>query len=425
MIIARNALFFFIILSFCFLISSDHFYTRDELLYFLVAKNICAFDLTIPNDYKDIDLAIGKDNKLYSPYPFGHSLFAAIFIYPLKNYFDNHIIIVKFFSAILTALTISLIFNRYISLTAERKIYFQLFQLFFLFLLFLSTMWCVYTKTFFSELSALLIFTIIFFYLTDQPSKKRLFLVGILFGLLTTIKNIFIIYAFLIPFFIFDFKFIKKNIITILIFYLLPLLFLFSLNGVFNYLRFANFFKTGYMSMHPSGEPHGFTTPLYIGIYGLLFSAGKSVFLYNPVLLLFFFTKKYLAANYKIFFKFSLAVFIISILIFAKWVYWFGGANVWGPRFLLPAIAPMLICIYFAFPYFSKLLKIIFVLLIITGIIINLPALIFDYRNFTNADNWQQQLQSLFFPQNSPIIRGFLFLINNFDTRFFDILLLK
>ena len=59
-----------------------------------------------------------------------------------------------------------------------------------------------------------------------------------------------------------------------------PILVAILLVGAYNAVRFGSPAETGY------GETaQAFTTPLYIGLYGLLLSPGKSVFLYAPILL--------------------------------------------------------------------------------------------------------------------------------------------
>jgi len=97
-----------------------------------------------------------------------------------------------------------------------------------------------------------------------------------------------------------------------------------------NALRFGDPFQFGY-----AGE--GFTTPLYKGAWGLLFSREKSLFLYAPPLLLSVilwprFRRMYPALAW------SLALAWIAALIFyGAWWAWDGGWS-WGPRFLVPLI---------------------------------------------------------------------------------------
>ena len=87
-----------------------------------------------------------------------------------------------------------------------------------------------------------------------------------------------------------------------------------------------------------------FSTPMLVGLYGLLFSAGKSVFLFSPALLLAMVAAPRFArtpeARLDVFF--FAAVFISQLLLYAAWWDW-SGDDAWGPRFMIPGT--MLMCL--------------------------------------------------------------------------------
>ncbi|MCZ7624986.1 MAG: glycosyltransferase family 39 protein [Candidatus Methylomirabilis sp.] len=60
----------------------------------------------------------------------------------------------------------------------------------------------------------------------------------------------------------------------------LPVMLFLALALGYNYMRFGSIVRTGY------GGVAVFSTPLLVGLYGLLFSAGKSLFLYAPIAVL-------------------------------------------------------------------------------------------------------------------------------------------
>jgi hypothetical protein len=99
----------------------------------------------------------------------------------------------------------------------------------------------------------------------------------------------------------------------------------------------SNWVRTG--SPLSSGYQPDFVNPMLVGIYGQLFSAGKSVFLFAPLLLLFF------PAVRELFRKpptrrlafWAVSLFAAQILFYSRWWAW-GGEDAWGPRFLLPAM---------------------------------------------------------------------------------------
>jgi hypothetical protein len=101
--------------------------------------------------------------------------------------------------------------------------------------------------------------------------------------------------------------------------------------GSYNYARFGDPLDSG--RRFAKGE--AFSTPLWLGLYGFLFSPYKSVFLYSPILLACF-------VSFPLFFKrhrlegWLLGLIVIAhLLLFAKWYMWWGGFA-WGPRFLVP-----------------------------------------------------------------------------------------
>lgn len=106
----------------------------------------------------------------------------------------------------------------------------------------------------------------------------------------------------------------------------------------YNLARFGTPIASGYAS-----EGSLFTTPLLEGLYGLLLSPGKSVFLYAPALLL------ALPGGLALWRRGTRAtvvlvsgLFLSHLVLYARWGEWHGG-GVWGPRFLLPVVAPLLV----------------------------------------------------------------------------------
>ena len=111
-----------------------------------------------------------------------------------------------------------------------------------------------------------------------------------------------------------------------------------ALLGWYNLARFGTPFASGYAS-----EAGLFTTPLNEGLYGLLLSPGKSVLLFAPPLLLAFPGASALWRHgQRGVVLLSVGLFLSQLLLYAGWGEWPGG-GVWGPRFLLPVVAPLLL----------------------------------------------------------------------------------
>ncbi|MBN1286323.1 MAG: hypothetical protein JXB47_13075 [Anaerolineae bacterium] len=109
-----------------------------------------------------------------------------------------------------------------------------------------------------------------------------------------------------------------------------------ALIGVYNAVRFGAPFQTGYH--FDAGE--GFTTPVWVGVYGLLLSPARGLLWFNPLTWLALpgwlaWRRRDARAAWV-----ALALAAGQVILFGVWWAWAGGAS-WGPRFLLPA-APFL-----------------------------------------------------------------------------------
>jgi hypothetical protein len=99
----------------------------------------------------------------------------------------------------------------------------------------------------------------------------------------------------------------------------------------YNDLRFRGFLVFSY-----NGQ--AFHTPIGRGLEGMLFSPGKSIFVFNPIALLglvgiviFLFRDRPVAVLFML-------LIVPRIFFFSKWDSWDGGVA-WGPRFLDPVVA--------------------------------------------------------------------------------------
>lgn len=96
----------------------------------------------------------------------------------------------------------------------------------------------------------------------------------------------------------------------------------------------SNWVRTG--SAFHSGYQPDFVNPIFTGIYGLLFSSGKSVFLFAPILVLYIAAARETWRNpaMRHLVLWTAALFAGQVLFYSRWWAW-GGEDAWGPRFLL------------------------------------------------------------------------------------------
>ena len=99
----------------------------------------------------------------------------------------------------------------------------------------------------------------------------------------------------------------------------------------YNAVRYGHPLVTGYRA------DETFSTPLLLGVYGLLFSPGKGLFLYVPFLATLAFAAPAFFQSARREAIFISAFFAFYLVLFALWYYWWSGPN-WGPRFLVPTL---------------------------------------------------------------------------------------
>jgi|GEM_PF-2529067 len=162
------------------------------------------------------------------------------------------------------------------------------------------------------------------------PTKYYLALSGLFYFLLFFSKAYYFVtgLAFIAYLYLLDSSSVKKFIKHVLLFFL-PLVAIIPVYLLANKYNFGVYFGGQYKL---SNELFGGENPIF-GIYGLLLSFGKSIFIYVPVLILsviFFprFYRKYpKEAIFVLIYSFSLITFISQI-------HWWSDET-WGPRYLL------------------------------------------------------------------------------------------
>lgn len=185
----------------------------------------------------------------------------------------------------------------------------------------------------FTVLSA---FTSLFLY-SKNENKYLLLLGGIFTGMAMQTKAYGIL--FLMPSLIYLFLIFSKNNKQVFSkkyflkasLFLAPILFFVILGLWYNFAQFGSVFSTNY-NLNNELQP----ISLWIGIYGILFSAGKGFFIYNPVAIIALFCFKDFLKRFKNEFIFIAIFSLIFIPFNAGFSFW--TDEVWGPRKLLVLI---------------------------------------------------------------------------------------
>ena len=127
-----------------------------------------------------------------------------------------------------------------------------------------------------------------------------------------------------------------KNLTCLLI----PLFFCAIIFMGINYIQFGTFVEYSFKT--ESGYGLGPTSPIHVGVFGLLFSPGAGLFIFSPILFTIFvsffdFYKKD-KSSFLIF-----SAYLVSMLVFFGNLETWHGFVSWGPRYLLPVIPFLLI----------------------------------------------------------------------------------
>src|SRR5205085_112108 len=88
--------------------------------------------------------------------------------------------------------------------------------------------------------------------------------------------------------------------------------------------------------VHTAGYEGGFINPLYIGIWGMLLSAGKSMFLFSPLLFLFLPGVRICLRERatKLLAIWSILLCCSQLIFYGCWWDW-SGDDAWGTRFIV------------------------------------------------------------------------------------------
>jgi len=200
--------------------------------------------------------------------------------------------------------------------------------------------------------------------------------------------------------------------------FLLPIAGAFSVFFLYNYLRFGNILETGY-----SGGTT-FPTPLYYGLYGLLFSTGKGIVVFAPITVLLLWATKNFFKNFR-----AEAIIIFSLLaanffLYAKYVAWAGDGS-WGPRYLVSILPFVLLPLGIFLDESSKTIKRIAVTLSIVGFCFQLGGVSMYFGNYLrsigefpydkNFEHPEFLMKSHFNPYYTPILGHWRMMKRNFE----------
>lgn len=296
----------------------------------------------------------------------------------------------------------------------------------------LMTMIPAYTRTGFTE-PALILTMLLGFYSSlkyrDNPKILYLLFSGICTSLIVFVRVSGLIF---VPIFIFyavwniierpQFKTRLRDILVFMISFLVP----FSFILIYNSWIYGSLLNFGKSNVIYYGTRIMASTHFLKGLYYYLLSPGKSLFIFNPVLVLAVIA---LFSNWEerkkehIFFT---LIFVVNLLFYVK-SFRRGSLFSWGPRYLLPSVT---FFIFFIGDYIERhrnfLARISLACLSIIGFFIVLPCMFINQSKFYFFVKEKLNLSEYminFIPDLSPILGAWTMFISRLAHKFFDITL--
>lgn len=336
----RTAAWLALLLYGIYLLSfSGRFYSQDSMLMFSVTESFVKRGEFNADQMWTIYKArneLGPDGESYSKTGYGTSLLAAP-LYAVARVVPGIGLVqtTLLSSAIAIALAGALVF-----LSARRMGYASNVSILLALLFGLATPAWVYAKQLWSEPFGLVTLFAAFYFLLRYRGEGRAWdavFAGIALGLAVAVR---VSNAAVVPFFaLYGFGRAWKEPrarVGLVLFGAVLALAALSI-GWYDWVRYGNPLNTGYRA------DEGFNNPILLGLYGLLFSPGKGLFIYIPFLAVLPWSLFQTLRRNRAELLVSLAVIGVYVVTFSTWYYWWGGTN-WAARFLVP-ILPFLVLV--------------------------------------------------------------------------------
>jgi len=405
---------FLLTFSLCGLFAGGHVYVRDGAAMYLMAQSVVnhgGFD--VPDSHPNtVGGRYGPDGRYYMPFGFLQPLLSTPFILAGRlaaEATDTRYMVffcVTIFNWCVTAGLAAAVFKGFMALGVRRSraVLAGLTVIF-------STPFWVYSQTFFAEpLTALLSVLAWQLMVRYKYTGTRRFLIasGTVAGAVAWVRPLG---GIILPVLALYFLLILKDrstrisgnrIPADLTAFLVPVAT--GLAGIlaYNQLRFGHVLETGYDRL-PDGSFRSFTLDPLTGLNILLFSPGKSVFVFAPLLILapFAIIRAFTQKSRRRDVLFFAVLSLLYLIVLSSWARVEGGVS-WGPRLLLPAIPFLWFTLGDLFNTRRRPLQILLATLLITGIVIQFSGVMVNFSTYV-----YRHIESYFSPVNGRYVFSF------------------
>lgn len=246
----------------------------------------------------------------------------------------------------------------------------------------------------------------------ENNKLLQIILSGAIFGFAIITKPFLIIILPLMLFYIYMIL-LKSKIKNIMIFITTSLA-VSSVQGITYYSTFGNFFGDSRY-----GNIRFIFSYLLQGLYGFIFSSGKSFFLYFPLAILVFFSIKKFYSLHRYEALLFLSITVEQLLLLSPIMHgnvgptWHGAPH-WGPRYLYIIIPFFAIVLgpYIEDIFYHLKKKLLFWSLFVAGVLVQLPPVIMRIASYSELVIKYNLGDVNFTPMLSPILGGWLLVIS-------------
>lgn len=350
----------FIFLIFLFFSRFPPYLTGNEGCHYFTTRALVEEGTLQLDYYRGFDSA-RSGGHLYSNKPPGLAFlvfpFYFFFFHLCSNHFIPGIIFLRSLSALFATFSAGMVYliSRELGSSEEASFFSALVCAFATLLFPYSTLFMDHTASSFFLLLSL------YFAFRYQKNWNSRFLLGAAFstGYLIFIHEIYVLVS--IPVLVYLLSISRKrrrNLIYILPSFFLPLVLL----GIIRFLIFGSPFLSGqspgivveasYM-MRQGGILASFMNSPFSGLYGLLFSPSRGIFIYSPILIFAFSGIPSALRRHKSQSLLLLFIFIFYLLILSCYAYWHGG-HFFGSRYLIVVLPLLVIFLSFVFDRLSS-----------------------------------------------------------------------
>lgn len=362
---------FALFLLFYFLTNAGWYQVGDERIMLATAKQVLrsgqlGFALQEPLKEHEDDVVKGKDGLYYFKYGLGQSLVELPFLalhslvfprpsqggmglLPTNGFLQSEMLTVFLCPSILSAFGCVLVYLFALRLNISRKSAVLVSLTYGL-----ATMIWPYAKSLMAETTLnVAVLGGLFSGVSYKATARRYWLLVagacLGFAFITKAVSVLVI-PILVTYLLVRVRPVKKVFLETAVLMGLPLAVFAAFQLWHNELRYGNIWEFGYSF---GWDRLGFSTPLAVGLWGLLLSPGKSFFLYSPVALLGIVTFKDLFRKNRAEALLFLGVGLVILVSHARWWAW-SGDWAWGPRFLLMNVPYVILPLGYVFDAWGR-----------------------------------------------------------------------